>query len=239
MCATSSKPWPVDFGLDDRSEAAQAVRTFIDRNLIALKDFDEKRRDWVKDHLPPHYRMTYWFYEHSRRVAKNMLKTALHIGLDERTAQNLHDAMLAHDFGKLMLPVDIWDMLDKPSDDVKRNRRRHTELGVQMVRDALPYDHPFIDLMVDIMLNHHEQMDGNGYRGVAGKHLSKPVRLASIVEAYDGWRTWRPHYGERDISTAGVLERMRKEKAEAFFDMELFEAFADMMMKEEKEAQHA
>jgi HD-GYP domain-containing protein (c-di-GMP phosphodiesterase class II) len=224
--------WPEGFDLNDKSPVTRAIKTFIESSLLALKEYDERRREWVKENLPGHYRTTYWFYEHSRRAAKNIHKTALHIGLSPRAAQNLHDAMLAHDFGKLQLPVDLWDMIDKPGDDIKKKRRRHTELGVQMVRDALPYEHPFIDLMVDIMLNHHEQMDGNGYRGIAGSQLSKPVRLASIVEAYDGWRTWRPHYGGRDITAAGVIERMRNEKAAAFFDMNLFEGFAEAMMKE-------
>lgn len=233
MCASSKSEWPDSFDLNDKSPAAKAVRTFIDTNLLALKAYDEKRREWVKEHLPPHYRITYFFYEHSRRVAENMRKTALHIGLSNRAAQNLHDAMLAHDFGKLKLPVSLWDMVDKPSDEIKNKRRKHTDLGAEMVKEALPYQHPFIDLMTDIVLYHHEQMDGNGFHKIPGDQLSMPVRLASIVEAFDGWRTWRPHYGERDITAAGVLSRMRNEKAAGFFDMELFEAFAEMKMKEE------
>ena len=78
-------------------------------------------------------------------------------------------------------------------------------------------DHPFKDLMIDIMVNHHEQMDGQGTQEKPAEELSLPVRLAAIVEAYDGWRIWRPHYGERDISIPGVLERMREEKGAEIF----------------------
>jgi HD-GYP domain-containing protein (c-di-GMP phosphodiesterase class II) len=84
--------------------------------------------------------------------------------------------------------------------------------------------------MRDIMLNHHEQMDGKGYRGLSADALSLPVRLACIVESYDGYAIPRPHFGDRDISPEGVLARMRDEKGRALYDMELFEAFAEMKL---------
>jgi HD-GYP domain-containing protein (c-di-GMP phosphodiesterase class II) len=92
-------------------------------------------------------------------------------------------------------------------------------------------NHPFLTLMLDIMLNHHEQMDGKGHRGVKGADLSPPVRLACIVESFDGYATARPHFGDRDISIEGVLNRMRTEKGADVFDMELFEAFAEVKTK--------
>ena len=73
---------------------------------------------------------------------------------------------------------------------------------------------------------------GQGTHGIAGEKLSAPVRLVAIIEAYDGWRIWRPHYGDRDISYSGVLKRMREEKGPDIFDMELFEQFAAMKMEE-------
>ena len=103
-------------------------------------------------------------------------------------------------------------------------------------RDWLPYryaikKHPFMRLMRDIMLNHHEQMDGKGHRGVKGADLSPPVRLACIVESFDGYATARPHFGDRDISIEGVLNRMRTEKGADVFDMDLFEVFAETKSK--------
>ena len=71
------------------------------------------------------------------------------------------------------------------------------------------------------------QMDGKGFRNVPANELSAPVRLASIVESFDGWSIARPHFGDRDTSPEAVLNRMRTEKM-YMFDRELFEAFADM-----------
>ncbi len=93
----------------------------------------------------------------------------------------------------------------------------------------IKFDHPFKDLMLDIMKNHHEQMDGQGYHHIPGDQLSLPVRLAAIVEAFDGWSIPRPHFGDRDISIPAVLKRMETEKA-GMFDPALFKAFAEMKL---------
>ena len=172
----------------------------------------------------------YVFHTHARRVAEDAYKACLHLGLGEIVANNMRWALLPHDIGKTRLPVVVWDTPDKPDDMMKRLRRTHTLLGAQMAQEALgTTKHPFKDLMVDIMINHHEQMDGGGYLGVPGKKLSMPVRLASIIEAFDGWSIPRPHFGRRDVSIPSVLKRIREEKS-GMFDMDLFEAFADMKM---------
>lgn len=224
--------WPQDFSINDGSPEAKAVREFVSAQVEGLKEFDAKREEWVKGNMPKNYHMTYRFYDHTFRVAEDVRNTAAHMGLSQTVCDNMYWAMLPHDIGKKLLPVFIWDMLEKPEDEIKALRRSHTELGTKIVHDTLKVKHPFVDLMLDVMLNHHEQMDGKGYRKVAGKELSLPVRLAAIVEGYDGWKIRRPHYGARDISVPGVLKRMREEKGADMFDMELFEAFAGMKMTE-------
>ncbi len=215
--------WPDNFDLRETPEIGEVIHAFITEELEKLKIYGGQRPKDSK----------YIFHEHAERVAQNMKKTCLHMGLSDLAAENMYWALLPHDIGKRTLPIDIWDKVEKPSDELKRQRRSHTTLGAEIAREKLAaIDHPFKDLMIDIMLNHHEEMDGSGYQGLPGDQLSAPVRLAAIVEAYDGWRIWRPHYGKRDISIPGVLERMRTEKGPDFFDMELFESFAEMKMNE-------
>ncbi|MCB9991594.1 MAG: HD domain-containing protein [Rhodospirillales bacterium] len=231
----SKNGWPDHYNLRDTPDIAERVKVFIDAQMMALKAFDQKRRQWVHDNLPPTYEMTYFFHDHAYRVADDMKKTALHMGMSEQTADNLYLAMLAHDIGKSLLPLHIWDTVEKPENEIKKLRRSHTELGINIIDEVLgDIDHPFIALMKDIMLNHHEQMDGGGYLGKAGDQLSAPVRLACIVESFDGYSIRRHHFGDRDISIPGVLKRMREEKGAAIYDMELFEHFAAMKMEESK-----
>ncbi len=219
--------WPDGFIWSSPPDIGARIEDFIDNALTALEELDEARAEWVSENLPEDYEMTYFFRDHTLRVAEDVKNTCLHMGLSDDVAENMYMAMLVHDIGKTQLPVDLWDMVEKPEDDIKAKRRSHTELGIEIVKDEFgDLEHPFIDLMRDIMLHHHEQMDGNGYLGLTGDKLSAPVRLACIVESFDGYSIARPHFGERDISNEGVITRMRDEKGAALYDMELFEAFA-------------
>ncbi len=218
----TSSDWPI-FDLRDTPEIGNRIRNFIEDQMAELKVYDDKRPG---DH-------TYIFHEHAERVAQNMKKTCLHMKLGNLVAENMYWAILPHDIGKKNMPVDLWDKEEKPTNQLKKFRRTHTLLGAQITQEYLhDIDHPMKDLIIDIQIKHHGQMDGQGPNNTPAEAMSKPVRLAAIVEAYDGWRIWRPHYGERDISIKGVLNRMREEKGAEIFDMELFEAFAEMKMIE-------
>jgi len=223
MCANFNIPvsegWPNHFDV----RAAPRFRAFIEEHLAALKQYDAQRPEDI----------TYIFHEHAQRVANDVKQTCLHMGLGDLVADNMYWAVLPHDIGKCKLPLDVWDSEEKPDDGAKKFRRTHTLLGAQIVQELLhDIEHPFKDLMIEIMAYHHEQLDGNGTHGLSGDRLSQPVRLAAIVEAYDGYRIWRPHFGDRDITPAGVLKRMREEKGAAIFDIELLEAFTYMKLGE-------
>lgn len=222
--------WPDNFDIHDSSDACTRIKTFINAQMAELEAYNEQRCENT------HGEHTYIFHEHAVRVAENVKRTCVHMGLGDVVAENMYWAVMPHDIGKKLLPADIWDQEEKPTGQVKKYRRTHTILGGQIVEELLAdIDHPMKDLMLDIMRYHHEQIDGQGTLGIAGKNLSAPVRLAAIVEAYDGWRIWRPHYGDRDISPPGVLKRMREEKGAEIFDMDLFESFAEMKMNDYKE----
>lgn len=217
--------WP-DYNLQSTPQIETRIKGFIAEQMNALAAYDEARPDDI----------TYIFHEHAHRVAENIKRTCLHMGLGELVAENMYWAVLPHDIGKKNLPVELWDTEEKPDAKLKHIRRTHTLLGAQIATEMLDdVDHPFKDLMIDIMRYHHEQMDGNGTHGIMAADLPAPIRLVAIVEAYDGWRIWRPHYGERDISPPGVLKRIREEKGEEIFDMELFELFAEVKMNDYKE----
>jgi HD-GYP domain-containing protein (c-di-GMP phosphodiesterase class II) len=214
--------WPDDFNFKTDKICQTVFKPFILSQLEALKVLDAQR--------PPG--TTYLFHPHSMRVAKDVQKTCRHLYLSRRAADNIYWALLPHDIGKTLLPVEVWDVDEKPGEDLKTLRRSHTNLGVEIAEKALKgIDHPFKTLMLDIMANHHEQIDGKGYHGLKAEQLSPSVRLAAIVEAFDGWSIPRPHFGNRDITPPAVLERMRTEKA-GMFDPGLFAAFAEMKLKD-------
>lgn len=222
---TLKNDWPDSFDFRTDPTCQALFKPFIQDVGAQLKAYDAQRPANI----------TYIFHEHAVRVAGMVKNMCLHIGLNDTVAENMYWAVLPHDLGKTKLPVNIWDKkerVDKTHPDYAP-RRTHTDLGVQIVETELAgISHPFKDLMLDIMKYHHERMDGKGHHKTPGEHLSAPVRLAAIVEAYDGSTIPRGHEQEtgRDTSPPGALARMRA-KGSAVFDMELFKPFEEMILK--------
>lgn len=223
MSENFNQIWPDDFDFETDETCQKTFKPFIEKHLGDLKAYDAQRPKDIK----------YIFHEHAPRVADSIHDLCIYMGLGERVANNMYWAVLPHDIGKTALDLSIWDTVTKPTEELKAIKRTHTVLGAEIIEDELDgIEHPFKDLMLDIMVHHHEQMDGHGTLGIPGEELSTPVRMAAIVEAFDGGTIWRKHFQDRDISIPGVLKRMREEKNSDFYDMELFEPFAEMKMIE-------
>lgn len=220
MMNADMQRWPDSFDFRKDLLCQTRFKPYILKQLDLLAAYDAKRPAGS----------TYIFHEHARRVAQDVNDTCLHLNLGETVAENMYWAVLIHDIGKMQFPPEIWDSDEKPSDNIKAYRRTHTEKGAkQFEKDFGDTDHPFKRLATEIMRLHHEQMDGKGPNGTPGTALSAPVRLAAIVEAYDGWSIPRPHFDGRDTSPPAVIQRMRTEKAH-MFDPELLESFAEMKL---------
>ncbi len=219
--------WPDHFDVRTDPVFQEQIKPFIENQMKLLEIYDRKRQAVHPD-------LKYIFHEHAERVANDTRKTCALLGLPENVQENMYWAMLVHDAGKRVLPIEVWDSPEKPTGEVMKFRRSHVDLGVEIVQEELgDLQHPFVDLMLDIMRHHHEKMDGTGEHNLPGDALSLPVRLACIVESYDGYTIPRPHFGDRDISPAAVLDKMRNEpdKGAKMFDMDLFDAFAAMKLK--------
>jgi HD-GYP domain-containing protein (c-di-GMP phosphodiesterase class II) len=226
--------WP-DFDVSHDPFFQTGIRPFIDEQLALLNAYDDRRIERHRENPDQVPEITYKFYEHALRVADDVAATCKALGLSKDVQDNMRAVMLVHDIGKHTIDITHWDSIEKPDGKTKEARRNHTLYGIDLIdRHFAGKSHPFLDLMRDIVRHHHEHMDGSGHLGLKAEDLSMPVRLACIVESYDGYTIRRPHFGDRDISPAAVLEKMRNEdgKGAAMFDMDLFEAFAKMKLNQ-------
>jgi hypothetical protein len=90
-------------------------------------------------------------------------------------------AALLHDVGKAFVPVAILDKQGKLTDAEVAELRSHPRRGY----DALKAQGGFPPEMLDVVLHHHELLDGSGYpEGLAGNEISDIVRLTTIVDIY-------------------------------------------------------
>src|SRR6266852_5421254 len=106
---------------------------------------------------------------------------AQHLGMREDDQRRLTRAALLHDVGKAFVPVAILDKPAKLTDEEMRVMRKHPRLGY----DALAAQGGFPAEMLDVVLHHHELLDGTGYpNGLRGNQISDIVRLTTVVDIY-------------------------------------------------------
>jgi putative nucleotidyltransferase with HDIG domain len=120
-------------------------------------------------------------YRHCLFVTGFAVAFAQHLGMREDDQRRLTRAALLHDVGKAFVPVAILDNPGPLTEEETRVMRMHPRLGY----DALAAQGGFPPEMLDVVLHHHELLDGTGYpNGLRGDQISDIVRLITIVDIH-------------------------------------------------------
>jgi putative nucleotidyltransferase with HDIG domain len=157
-------------------------------------------------------------YRHCLFVTGFAVAFAQHLGMHEDDQRRLVRAALLHDVGKAFVPVAILDKPGKLTDEEINEVRRHPRRGY----DALAAQGGFPPEMLDVVLHHHESLDGTGYPdGLRGDQISDIVRLTTIVDIYAALTENRPY--RLPFTHAKALATM--EQMGGKLDQHLLEAF--------------
>jgi HD-GYP domain-containing protein (c-di-GMP phosphodiesterase class II) len=130
---------------------------------------------------------------HSRRVSLLSRRVGELLGLTGHDLDDLEEAALLHDAGKLHVPASILRKPGPLSADEWALVRRHPEWGAELLSavDDLGRHGPTVRA-------HHECWGGGGYpAGRAGTGIPLPARIISACDAYDAMTTKRPHAPRR------------------------------------------
>jgi putative nucleotidyltransferase with HDIG domain len=120
-------------------------------------------------------------YRHCLFVTGFAVAFAQHLGMREDDQRRLARAALLHDVGKAFIPVAILDKPGQLTDAEMNEMRKHPRRGY----DALAAQGGFPPEMLDVVLHHHEFLDGTGYpNGLRDNQISDIVRLITIVDIY-------------------------------------------------------
>jgi PAS domain S-box-containing protein len=144
---------------------------------------------------------------HQRRVADLARAIAQEMGLPEDQVDGLRMAGIVHDLGKISIPAEILSKPSKLSDLEYSLIKVHPQISYDILKD-IDFNWP----VAQIVLQHHERLDGSGYpNGLSGKAIHLEARIlavADVVEAISSHRPYRPAFGV-DVA----LEEIEKNKA--------------------------
>jgi PAS domain S-box-containing protein/putative nucleotidyltransferase with HDIG domain len=131
---------------------------------------------------------------HQRRVTQLAGVIARDMSLPSAQIAGIRVAGLLHDIGKISVPTEI---LSKPGSltDVEMSMiRTHPKVGYDILK-SIEFEWP----VAEIVLQHHERLDGSGYpSGIRGEEILLEARIlavADVVEAMSSHRPYRPAVG--------------------------------------------
>lgn len=131
---------------------------------------------------------------HQKRVAHLAVAIAKELGLSEDAMEGIRLAALIHDIGKIQIPLEILSRPGKLDKFEFELIKKHPATGYDVVGDI---DFPWP--IRQIILQHHEKVDGSGYpQGLKGEEIlleAKILCVSDVVEAMASHRPYRPGLG--------------------------------------------
>jgi PAS domain S-box-containing protein/putative nucleotidyltransferase with HDIG domain len=152
--------------------------------------------------------------DHQRRVTILACTIAKEMGLSDEQINGLRLAGMLHDIGKLAVPSEILSKPTRLSEAEFTIIKTHPRVASDILR-AIEFPWP----IAEIVLQHHERIDGSGYpQGLSNNSILLEARIlaiADVVEAISSHRPYRPAY-----SLEYTLEEISKNKG-VIYDPEI------------------
>jgi putative two-component system response regulator len=133
---------------------------------------------------------------HQLRVAHLAVEIARKMDLSENVTDTIYYAGVLHDIGKIKIPVDILNKPGKLSEIEMSLIRTHPLTSYEILK-IIPF--PFNSPIADVVLQHHESLDGSGYpHGLMRDQIlleARILKVADVVESMSSSRPYRPSLG--------------------------------------------
>jgi putative nucleotidyltransferase with HDIG domain len=151
---------------------------------------------------------------HQRRVSKLSCAIARELGMSETQIEGLRVAGDIHDIGKIYVPAEI---LSKPGQITAIEYgiiKTHPQVGYDILK-TIKFPWP----VAQIVLQHHERLDGSGYPlGLVGDQILRESRILTVSDIVEAMSSHRPYRPARGIDQA--LGEITKNKG-SFYDSEV------------------
>jgi putative nucleotidyltransferase with HDIG domain len=169
---------------------------------------------------------------HSAAVARFARDIATKVGMTAEQGELAHTAGLLHDIGRFALSDRVAERGRTLTEDDWMAIQRHPELGADMLRDLGIYGP-----VAEIVLAHHERIDGRGYpNGLGGEEIPEIAKILSVAEVYDTLTASDTY--RTQMSSFEALRELRR-VAGSQLDERYVEVLAGLLSGEGVEYRHA
>jgi PAS domain S-box-containing protein len=180
---------------DERKQSFERMRNALKATVHSISLTVEKKDPYTSGH--------------QQRVSDLARLIAIEMGLSTEQQDFIRTAANIHDIGKIAIPSEILSKPAKLTALEYNLIKTHAQSGYDILKD-IEFPWP----VADVVLQHHERLDGSGYpQGIKGTNILLEARIlaiADVVEAMSSHRPYRPAKGieaamEEISSNKGVL----------------------------------
>jgi len=171
-------------GMEDiRKQADSAM--YKDK-LITSKNMKIRVIKRILQNIEEHYGRE---HQHLERVARISRAIGQKMGLSAQEVTRLELAASLHDVGKIILDPAILNKPGSLNYLELEQVRRHSDVGYQILKAVDDYAP-----LAEIVLSHHERLDGNGYpAGLRGEEIPLLSRILAVADSYEAMTAERSY----------------------------------------------
>lgn len=164
-------------------------------------------------------------YRHSNNVTKYSVRMAKEMKLPYRAIENIRQAGLLHDIGKIGISDAILSKNGKLTDEEYLQIKTHPAKGEGIIKSL-----PFLNEIAKIIRHHHEKFDGKGYPDSIGSEIIEfGARILAVADSFDAMTTDRPY--RKALTLEEAKNELLKNK-NTQFDPRIVECFLQILEKE-------
>jgi hypothetical protein len=143
------------------------------------------------------------------------------LGLTDKDVEVLAYVASVHDVGMSQIDLSVLQEPGKLDDEAWAEVALHPLRSAEIVKPI-----EFQEQVTEIILAHHERMDGRGYpRGLKGDRIPLGARIIAVLDAYESMTVGRPY--RHAMTHQDAVQELRQHKGTQF-DARVVEAFAQL-----------
>lgn len=174
---------------------------------------------------------------HCEMVGRLAEEVGRRLGVPAWRLEVLRQAVMLHDVGKIVLDEETLFSQRQLSPEERESLKSHTSVPYESMQKV-----GFLKPLGELILFHHEHLNGSGYWGRRGEEIGIEARIIGVVDAFHALISSRPYrqpsrytleealeildeeakQGKRDRRTIDALKKVLKERPEIV--RELYEA---------------
>ncbi len=150
---------------------------------------------------------------HQKRVALLAKAIAKELGLSDNQILSVELGALIHDIGKIHIPLSILSKTSVLDEEEHEIVKTHVLVGYQIVKD-IHFPWP----IRDILMQHHERLNGSGYpKGLAGDKICMEAQIVGVADMVENMKNFE------QSSIATIVDELSSMKGN-LFDAKIIDA---------------